>query len=219
MNGIVLYMVRLTNPVKERNRSLEQLAEDSYCPMRRRGDSLLTAIFQATISLLAEVGYSALSLEAVAHRAHTGKASLYRRWASKVDLVVDALDYEINKCEIPLDLTDLRAGLLLKINSMATAFAGDLGQAMAGCISEFQREPKLQQAAEEKIINPRKAAMAQSLNEGIAAGKIRPNIPPMVVDLPVAFMMHSISFVGRSPNEAEITNFVDTVMLPLLTNS
>ena len=101
MNGIVLYMVRLTNPVKERNRSLEQLADDSHCPMRRRGDSLLTAIFQATISLLAEVGYSALSLEAVAHRAHTGKASLYRRWASKVDLVVDALDYEINKCEIP----------------------------------------------------------------------------------------------------------------------
>ncbi len=213
MNGIVLYMARLTKEPRERNRSLD-LGE---CASRRRGDDLLAAIFQATISILAEVGFTGLSLEAVAHRAQTGKASIYRRWHTKVDLVIDALAYEIHKCEVPLDLSDPRTGLITKLNSMCDAFAGDLGKAMAGCISEFQRQPKLQQAAEEQIINPRKEQMKRSLEEAALAGQIKAgDIHPMVTDLPIAFAMHSITFEGRPPTRDEIENFVDSVMLPLL---
>jgi AcrR family transcriptional regulator len=220
-------MTRLAKLVKERNRSLVAPVFNSekpeisrfgnHCPTRRRGDQLLAAIFEATICLLAKVGYSDLSLEAVAHLAQTGKASIYRRWSSKVDLVIDALAFEINKCEIALDLSDLRTGLISKMSSMCEAFSGDLGRAMAGCISEFQREPKLQTAAEEQIINPRKQQMMASLEVAAAAGQIRNgDISNMVPDLPIAFVMHSITFEGRAPNQNEIEDFVDNVMLPLL---
>ena len=224
MNGIVLYMVRLTNPVKERKRSLtnppvSKTTPGIKCLTRRRGDALLAAIFSATIGQLAEVGYSALSFEAVAHNAHTGKASLYRRWPSKVDLVVDALVYEMDKCEFPLDLSDLRAGLISKLNSVCEAFSGELGKAMAGCFSAFQREPKLQSVAEEKLINPRKIQMMNSLESAVAAGHIKPGaLSPFVSDLPMAFVLQSITFEGRPPSPAEIVEFIDSVMLPLLQN-
>lgn len=203
-------MARLTNPVKERNRSLE-------CLHRRRGSDLLSAIYQATIGELAAEGFTGLTFEAVALRAQTGKASLYRRWKSKVDLVIDALAFEINKCETPLDLRDLRTGLISKMNSMCLAFGGDLGRAMAGCFSEFQRQPKLQQAAEAQIINPRKAQLMRSLEEAEKSGQIRSGkINPMVADLPIAFVMKSITFEGRPPSGEEIEDFVDSVMLPIL---
>lgn len=224
MNGIVLYMVRLTKSVKERKRSLikpaiSKAAPGIKCLTRRRGDELLAAIFSATIGQLAEVGYSALSFEAVAHNAHTGKASLYRRWPSKVDLVVDALVHEMNKCEIPLDLSDLRAGLISKLNSVSEAFSGELGKAVAGCFSAFQREPKLQSVAEEKLINPRKIQMMNSLKNAAAAGHIKVGaLSPLVSDLPMAFVLQAITFEGRPPSSAEIIEFVDSVMLPLLQN-
>ena len=211
-NGIVLYMSRLTNPSKERNRSLM-----AACPVRRRGDALMEAIFTATIEILAESGYSGLSMEAVALRSHTGKASLYRRWSHKVDLVVDALEYEIDRCEIPLDLTDLRSGLINKMNSMSIAFSGNLGRATAGCLSEFSREPKLQEATEERIIKPRREQMMQSLRMAVESGQIKAEaVTPILPTLALSFSMHSLTFEGRPPNPQEVEQFVDTVMMPLL---
>ncbi len=212
MNGIVLYMSRLTTPAKERNRSLEQ-----SCVLRRRGENLVAAIFAATIEILAQEGYSGLTFEGVAHLAHTGKASLYRRWHTKVDLVIDALEYELNRCEIPLDFTDLRSGLISKMSSMSESFSGVLGKAMAGCFSAFQREPKLAQAAEAQIINPRKAQLLNSLKLAADAGLIKSEaISPVIANLPIAFVMQSITFEGRPPNRSEIENFIDDVMMPLL---
>src|SRR3954447_4114249 len=60
-------------------------------PQRRRGAALQDAILQAAFDELSEVGYTAFAVEAVAARARTGKASIYRRWPTKQELVMDAL--------------------------------------------------------------------------------------------------------------------------------
>src|SRR5262249_55546407 len=57
---------------------------------RRRGEALEGAIYDAVVDELAEIGYAAFTIESVAARAHTGKASIYRRWPTKQDLVVAA---------------------------------------------------------------------------------------------------------------------------------
>src|SRR5215813_5945147 len=57
---------------------------------RRRGEALEGAIYDAVVDELAEVGYAAFTIESVAARAKTGKASIYRRWQTKQDLVIDA---------------------------------------------------------------------------------------------------------------------------------
>ena len=62
---------------------------------RRRGDALLGAIHAAVLDELADNGYAGLSIERVADRARTGKASIYRRWPTRMELVLDALDHTL----------------------------------------------------------------------------------------------------------------------------
>src|SRR5690242_13798225 len=69
--------------------------DKSLTGTRRRGQDLETAILDATLDLLAEHGVGALTMEGVAAAAHTGKASVYRRWPSKEDLLVDAMDHAL----------------------------------------------------------------------------------------------------------------------------
>jgi AcrR family transcriptional regulator len=57
---------------------------------RPRSEEAHQAILDATLDLLVEVGYSALTVEGVAQRAGVGKATIYRRWPSKLPLVVEA---------------------------------------------------------------------------------------------------------------------------------
>ena len=57
---------------------------------RPRSEEAHQAILAATLELLAEGGYSALTVEGVAARAGVGKATIYRRWASKLPLVIEA---------------------------------------------------------------------------------------------------------------------------------
>ncbi|HEX9230648.1 MAG TPA: helix-turn-helix domain-containing protein, partial [Jatrophihabitantaceae bacterium] len=70
----------------------DQVAEQIPVPVRhrRRGEALERAIHAAVFTELAEVGYAAFTIESVASRAHTGKASIYRRWPTKQDLVLEA---------------------------------------------------------------------------------------------------------------------------------
>src|SRR5918995_1165310 len=68
-------------------------------------------ILDATIDILAEVGYDRLTMDAVAARARASKATLYRRWSSKVSLVIDALLLQKGPTTIP-DTGTLRGDLL-----------------------------------------------------------------------------------------------------------
>src|SRR5437868_2699955 len=61
--------------------------------VRRRGEALCAAIRAAVLDELADCGYAGLSIERVAERARTGKASIYRRWPNRLELVLDALDH------------------------------------------------------------------------------------------------------------------------------
>ncbi len=65
-------------------------AEGGASAGRPRSEEAHQAILDATLNLLSEVGFSALTVEGVASRAGVGKATIYRRWASKLPLVVEA---------------------------------------------------------------------------------------------------------------------------------
>ncbi|MDT4905972.1 MAG: hypothetical protein QOH52_3988, partial [Pseudonocardiales bacterium] len=84
-------------------------AEEPNVQQRRRGAALEDAIREAAYAELTEVGYTAFSVEAVAARARTGKASIYRRWPTKQELVLDALLVTLptaEQCGIGVTLDD-----------------------------------------------------------------------------------------------------------------
>jgi AcrR family transcriptional regulator len=76
---------------EERDRA-STIAPGAHAPLgRKRDQSLDSALLEATLDVLAEVGAAGLTIDAVAARAGSGKAALYRRWSSKSDLIIAAI--------------------------------------------------------------------------------------------------------------------------------
>ena len=82
-------------------------------PGRPRSAAAHQAILDATVQLLSEVGFAATTVEAVAARAGVGKATVYRRWPSKVPLVIDALDARAIE-QVPIPRTGSVRGDLIE---------------------------------------------------------------------------------------------------------
>src|SRR5690348_3843840 len=118
-------------------------------PGRPRSPQADHAILDATISLLSEGGYDALTMEKVAARAGVGKATVYRRWGSKVDLAVDALRASIAEVEVP-SCGSLRDDLIGYVSGMITWLRESTGRVMAGLSAEIQHNDELAEALRAK---------------------------------------------------------------------
>src|SRR4051794_29926282 len=115
------------------------------------------AILDAAVEVLSEVGYDRLTIDAVAARAKASKATVYRRWANKAALVVDAVhsckpvpvgpDGE-TKCYFP-DTGSLRGDLLQGVRAFVDTLNSDEGKLLAGLVSAQTRDPELARAMRE----------------------------------------------------------------------
>src|SRR4051794_40826287 len=118
-------------------------------------------ILTAALDVLAETGYDGMTIDMVAARARAGKATLYRRWASKAELVIDAVSC-MKKSAVDLDhLPDtgtLRGDLIALIRAPAIEDGERKLQVMAGLISMLSRDPGLAEAVNAALIEPRAAA-------------------------------------------------------------
>ena len=76
---------------------------------RRTGATLERAIHAAVLDELSETGYAGLALDRVAKRAGIGRASLYRRWSTKADLVADAIAGALPAVEAAPDTGHVRS--------------------------------------------------------------------------------------------------------------
>lgn len=108
---------------------------------RRRGEQLLTAVFDAVLAELTEHGYARLTLDAVAARARVSKASLYRRWPGKRDLVLAAVQAALPDVEDLVDTGSLRGDLLAYFHQVAAHLQGPAGPALRGILGDVVGEP------------------------------------------------------------------------------
>ncbi|GAA5141759.1 TetR/AcrR family transcriptional regulator [Pseudonocardia adelaidensis] len=201
---------------------VEDLADQTRT--RRRGAVLEQAIRDAVFAELSESGYAALNMEAVAARAGTGKAPLYRRWSNKRDMVVGAIDQALSTGAVLPEEDDqspetggLRAELMILLGSMASTMRSAPGRAMHALIEERHRHPELAQAVITHLIQPRLARLAVAIRRAVNRGEIP---PPVSVELiarvgPAMVLQHELEH-GQAPTTAEIADIVDLVVLPVL---
>ena len=185
---------------------------------RRRGKVLELAIFQAALDELVGSGYARLSMEAVAARAQTGKAAIYRRWGSKEALVLDALRALLPEAGPAPDTGDLRTDLLELGLRMRTAMLSAPGCAGRAIMSELDHERGLPFAGlmHEKVIHPGKTRLLELLARAAARGQVRPEaVNPLVADVAPAMMLYRFKMVGP-PSEQDVADMVDQVLLPLV---
>ncbi|MBF9073760.1 TetR/AcrR family transcriptional regulator [Streptacidiphilus sp. NEAU-YB345] len=186
---------------------------------RRRGQALEQAIFAAALEQLVASGYARFSMEAVAAAAQTGKASLYRRWGSKEDLVLEAL-----QCSLPLlgeapDTGSLRGDLLAVVERLRAAMSSRTGCAARAVISELdhERAAAFMGLVQQRILAPAHGLLRAVLAAAEARGEIRPGaVTPTVLDVVPAMMMYRAKTGQGRFSEEEAVALVDEVLLPLL---
>lgn len=143
------------------------------------------AILEATLELLAERGVHATTMDAIAERAKVGKTTIYRRWCSKEDLIIDSLVDFTAELELPVGNGDFRALLLEHVRAVARLFSGPLtGRILAGLLGELEHNPRFAQAYAERVVAPLRGPLVALLTTARVSGQLRPDADPeQVADL------------------------------------
>lgn len=161
---------------------------------------------------LVREGYGGTSIEAVAADAGVAKTTIYRRYATKRDLVVAALRAETPFPAPPADLHAKDALELFVRGAIAMLVDSGAIRVLGSLLVEEQREPGLLDVFRDRILFPRRALVDQMLQRGIERGEIRPDIDPLVVTEMVAgavFGHHAI--LGLTGTDEWIHSLVEHV--------
>jgi AcrR family transcriptional regulator len=143
---------------------------------RARSERAHSAILGATADLLDEVGFAAMTIEEVAARAGSGKATIYRRWASKGALAMDAVVAEIGRPQPFPDTGSVVEDFRVQLRSAARVFNRTrVRQMLIGVIFEAQDNPELREAFLERYMSPRRARAREALKRAIARGELQPD--------------------------------------------
>ncbi|MFH8366539.1 TetR/AcrR family transcriptional regulator [Streptomyces sp. NPDC018031] len=186
---------------------------------RRRGPVLERAILAAALDQLTEVGWKGFTMEGVATAAQTGKASVYRRWPSKEELVLDALRAGLPGPAEPPDHGSLRADLLSFCHSLLDSMRSRTGVALRAVIHECDHRAaeRFTEFIEGEVLAPGKRLIREIMKNGIARGEVRPDAESgMVEDVVPALLMYRTKLCGGQVTDRDAVEIVDRVMLPLL---
>jgi AcrR family transcriptional regulator len=183
---------------------------------RRRGEALEQAIFEATLAELAETGYLGLSLERVAQRAHTGNASLYRRWASRAELVIEAITHALpDRIELP-DTGDVRLDVLELLRWTCQRQAGPAGEVMRGVIAESVGNERVR-AARARLADVRTGQILELLRRGETRGQVRAGAAtPLVASVAPSLVFSHFVIRGSPLPDSGLIDIVDHVLMPLI---
>lgn len=182
----------------------------------RLGEVREQEILRATYELLAEVGYEGLRFDAVAVRARASKATLYRHWAGKAELVAAA----VRTCKAVegevADTGTLRGDLVALLRSMADSMAGEDGPLLAGLVMAMRSDSEF--ASQMRDTYRSKRAISDVIvSRAVARGELNPNCDPKLIEeiAPAQLFMHSFAR-GEALDSCYIDHLIDDILLPLL---
>lgn len=185
---------------------------------RRRGDDLIRAIHAAALAEVADVGFAGLTMEGIARRAETAKTSLYRRWPSPRELLLDAL-FDAHPQEEPSPgADDLRGDLIRALHQLTDWLATPAARAVAEIMAARSRHPELAEALYTRVFDPRGGTITQPVLRHYAArGQFDPAlITPVVADIGEALVFKHITDTDRLPDDATLAAIVDQAILPAI---
>lgn len=169
--------------------------ENSKKRGRPRSAQSHQAILQATLELLAEVGFDVMSIEAIAARAGVGKTTIYRRYTSKEELVADAIESVREEILIP-DTGSLWGDIDALIENAARITLSPLGRQMAATIiSNASNNPQFASIYWTKYLQPRRQAFEVVLERAKARNEVRENLDSgLVFDAMSGIMLYAMIF-------------------------
>ncbi|MGV9800726.1 TetR/AcrR family transcriptional regulator [Mycobacterium sp. NPDC003449] len=179
--------------------------------------SPVPVLVSVTLQLLQQHGYDRLTVEAVAAQAKASKATMYRRWPSKADLVLAAFIEGTRFSSVPPQTGSLR-GDLLEIGAAVCQHGREHASTMRAVINEMTNNPALFDAMQNEFVHQRKQMMYEVLSDAVRRGEIAAGaIDDEIFDLLPGYLVFRALISGRAPTEETVRVLVDDVLIPSLT--
>jgi AcrR family transcriptional regulator len=174
-------------------------------------------LLTVTLRLLQEHGYERLTVDAVATAAHASKATVYRRWPSKAELVLAAFIEGTRQTAVPPDTGTLR-GDLLSVGNAICLHARKQASTIRAVLVEISRNPALSDAMQHQFLDQRKALIHHILQQAIDRGEIeRGAMSDDLWDLLPGYLIFRCTVADRPPPRRIVAALVDDVIIPSLT--
>ncbi|MFI8524460.1 TetR/AcrR family transcriptional regulator [Promicromonospora sukumoe] len=185
---------------------------------RKRDHTRDPEILDAALDVLSESGYDGMTIDMVATRAKAGKATVYRRWSSKAELVLDAVacmkQGEIDLGDLP-DTGTLRGDLVAMIRTPSIRDGERKLKVMAGIVSMIARSPELAAAAQEALVEPRARANRIFFRRAIDRGEIPADVDvEKLCIIGPALVSYNVLMLGRPVDRDLLVENIDKVILP-----
>ncbi|MEU6917580.1 TetR/AcrR family transcriptional regulator [Streptomyces olindensis] len=193
---------------------------------RPRSAAADAAILAATRAALVELGWSKLTLGDVATRAGVAKTTLYRRWAGKNELVVDAVAELFDELELP-DRGSLAAdieGVVLQFAAILALPAARSG--LMAVVAEATRDEALRERIRASVVDRQKRLVLEGRARAQARGELPPEPDPrsaartvdLIFDMVAGAVVHR-TLVSAEPADEEWVRGFTRVLLQGLTQN
>ena len=176
-------------------------------------------ILDAALALLARVGYDRLTMDAVAAEAKASKATLYRRWASKPSLVVDAILRTKEALQAPdADTGNLRDDLVQMACGHGGLTDAKSAQIMAGIVTALHHDPDFAEEFRSRVLGPKIENSRRVFERARARGEITADLDLDLLSSALAGIILHRSFVlGLPADEKTVAQVVDEIIVPAAT--
>lgn len=184
---------------------------------RRRGAALEDALLDAAWAELQAAYYTGLTMEAVADRAGTSRAVLYRRWRNRPELVLAVIRRHrpLLSGEIP-DTGTLRGDVLALLRRMSSRLAEIGPETVYGLLGDYLGDAGMFARSRDQLLSISAEVMETILKRAADRGEARAGVENRIATLPTALFRNELFLARTPPSEGTLVEIVDDVFLPLV---
>jgi AcrR family transcriptional regulator len=177
------------------------------------------AILDAALELVAEAGFDRATVGAIARRAGASKATIYRRWPGKSELVADAIRRRAKPSFPPLpDTGTLRGDLLAMAELIRQVMTSEPGMVFFGLLVAMRTDPVLADLVRAQLFSQRLPRDGNPVSRAVARGELRPGVDPSLLPrVAVPVINANLMLTGGRLSESFLPGLVDDILIPLLT--
>jgi AcrR family transcriptional regulator len=194
-------------PQSRRTSTAGPLVVEGHALGRPRDERIDGEVVAAVLSALRTGGYRAVTIDGIARKVGRARTSLYRRWPSKRHLVAYAVVSEMGD-NPAADTGTLRGDLEAAVRTLLKAFAGPLGQALAGLVADMAQDAELAEAIRQEVLAARRRSMREAFARARSRGETRDDLDiELVLDMLTGPFYYRTLF-GHAPISHRMTREV-----------
>jgi AcrR family transcriptional regulator len=188
------------------------------CGALSRSEACELSILESALALVAEVGYDRLSMDALAERAKASKATIYRRWSGKAEVVVTALRRRHSDgAALDLDTGTLRGDLLALLEHACHSISAQDGALISGLFRAMRTDPELASLLRSQVFETKEAALGRIVQRAIDRGEVPHTADAGTLNEILTAVVFGRLLMSEEPLDQPFAeHVVDDILLPVL---